>query len=340
MMIIANHTTFLDILAMGMLHPKLIYLVKDHVYNSPTVGCAARLHGAYPVSGGIENGEDFLKHKIAQGFSIIAFPEGSRSRTNKVNRFHKGAFYIAEKLELDILPIMIHGGAEVSPKGSFIIRDGDFTVELLPRINADDLTFGKNYSERPKRIGQYFRKEFRRFRNELEGKTYWHKLLLENYQHKSRNIYTAVKADLKTNASTYKTILASIGEKDKIIHLSKDQGQLDLLLALDAIDRKIYTYIENQEARIYLENNYLKHQYSKITVVDTIDQAFKHTANVLIINLDSFNLQPFETKIQDEISTLILLKSGTASAIENILKSGFSMDKKGDRYMILKRTKV
>lgn len=339
-MIIANHTTFLDILATGMLHPKLIYLVKDHVYNSPTVGSAARLHGAYPVSGGIENGEAFLKNKLAQGFSIIAFPEGSRSRSNKVNRFHKGAFYLAEKLELDILPVMIHGGAEVSPKDSFIIRDGDFTVELLPRIKADDLSFGKNYSERPKRIGQYFRKEFRRFRNELEGETYWHKLLLENYQYKNRDIYKAVKTDLKTNDSIYKTIVTSIREKDKIIHLSKDQGQLDLLLALDAIDRKIYSYIENQEARTTLKNNYLTHQYSKITVMNSIEEAFKPTASVLIINLDSFNLQQLKTKIQDEISTLILLKHGTSHASEAIIKEHFFIDKSEDNYMILQRTKV
>ena len=126
-LLVANHTSFLDILAMGMLHPKLIYLVKDHVYNSPTVGSAAKLHGAFPVSGGLENGEAFLEEKVAQGFSIVAFPEGARSTTNKIHRFHKGAFYLSEKLGLDILPVMIHGGSEVSPKGSFIIRDGSFT---------------------------------------------------------------------------------------------------------------------------------------------------------------------------------------------------------------------
>lgn len=337
-MLIANHTTFLDILATGMLHPKLIYLVKDHVYNSPTVGSAARLHGAYPVSGGIENSEAFLRHKIAQGFSIIAFPEGARSTSNKVNRFHKGAFYLAEKLELDILPVMIHGGAEVSPKDSFIIRDGDFTVKLLPRIKAGDLTFGKNYSECPKRIGQYFRTEFRKFRNEIEGETYWHKLLLENYRYKSRAIYTSVKADLKIYRSTYKSILEFIGQKDKIIHLSKDQGQLDLLLALDSIDRKIFSYLENQEARITLKNNYLTHQYSKITVVNNIYEAFKHTANVLILNLDSFDPLQFESKIRNEISTLILLKFSKSSSFENITSSGWSIAKQEDDFTILNRS--
>ena len=98
-MLIANHTSFLDILVMGMLHPKLIYLVKDHVYNSKTVGSAAKLSGAYPVSGGVENGEAYLREKMAQGFSLIAFPEGTRSTNNKIKRFHKGAFYLAQQLK-------------------------------------------------------------------------------------------------------------------------------------------------------------------------------------------------------------------------------------------------
>lgn len=339
-MLIANHTSFLDILAMGMLHTKLIYLVKDHVYNSPIIGSAAKLHGAYPVSGGIENGEAFLKQKIEQGFSIIAFPEGARSTSNKINRFHKGAFYLAEKLELDILPVMIHGGAEVSPKNSFIIRDGDFTVEILPRIKANDLSFGATYSQRPKQIGQYFRTEFRKFRMEIEGKSYWHQLLLENYRHKGNDLYKTVKSDLKQNGSIYKTILESIGEKDKIIHLSEDQGQLDLLLALDSIDRKIYSYLENNGARTVLKNNYLTHQYSKITVVDSVNEAFKHNANVLILNLDSVDLEQLEHKIQNEITILILLKSGKTNAIQHALENSFSIHNQGDKYIILKRTEV
>lgn len=339
-MLIANHTSFLDILAMGMLHPKLIYLVKDHVYNSPIIGSAAKLHGAYPVSGGIENGEAFLKQKIEQGFSIIAFPEGARSTSNKINRFHKGAFYLAEKLELDILPVMIHGGAEVSPKNSFIIRDGDFTVELLPRIKVNDLSFGATYSQRPKQIGQYFRTEFRKFRMEIEGESYWYQMLLENYRHKGNNLYKTVKSDLKDNGSTYRAILESIGEKDKIIHLSQDQGQLDLLLALDSIDRKIYSYLENSESRAILKNNYLTHQYSKVTVVDSVNEAFKHNANVLIFNLDSVNLKQLEHKIQNEITILILLKSGNTNTVPRTLEKGFSIHNQGDKFITLKRTEV
>jgi len=335
-MLIANHSSFLDVLAMGALHPKLIYLVKDHVYNSPTIGSAAKLHGAYPVSGGIENGEAFLKQKVDQGFSIIAFPEGERSTSNKVKRFHKGAFYLAEKLQLDILPVMIHGASEVSPKNSFIIRDGDITLELLPRIKSGDLSYGKTYSERPKQFGQYFRTEFRKFRMSLESENYWHSLLLQNYEHKGNERYKIVKADLKSNASIYKTIMESVGEKDKIIHLSNDHGQLDLLLALDAIDRKIYSYLENEEARAILKNNYLTHQYSKIVIMDSVDAVFENQANVLILNHHAITAEQIEHRINDGIRILILLKTNNPVFMEQAIKKGFSVVLKEANLTILK----
>jgi hypothetical protein len=98
-MIIANHTSFLDILAIGMLHPKIIFLVNDWVYNSPFFGKAVKLAGFYPVSSGIENGVSHLQKKVDQGYSLMAFPEGTRSYTNKMKRFHKGAFFLAEKFK-------------------------------------------------------------------------------------------------------------------------------------------------------------------------------------------------------------------------------------------------
>ncbi len=152
--IIANHTSFLDTLAIAMTTHKIIYLVNDWVYQSPVFGKLVRALGFYPVSQGIENGMDQLKEKIDQGYSLVVFPEAERSYTNDIKRFHKGAFYLAEQFGLDILPIYIHGNSEVLPKGDFIIYDGSITVKVGNRISKDDLSFGKNYSERTKRSTQ------------------------------------------------------------------------------------------------------------------------------------------------------------------------------------------
>ena len=325
-MLIANHTSFLDILVMGMLHPKLIYLVKDHVYNSKTVGYAVRLHGSYPVSGGIENGETYLNKKMVQGFSLIAFPEGTRSINNKIKRFHKGAFYLAQQLKLDIIPVLIHGCSEVSPKDSFIIRDGAITAELLERIPYDDTSFGENYTQRAKQIGGYFRSEFSKRRDALEGPTYWHTLILENYRFKGKAIFKTVREDLKKQKHTYWEILNRVEEKCTIIHLSQDYGQLDLLLALDSIDRKMISYLINAEARAILKNNYLTHRYSNITVVDSSEKALGNSANVLIVNLESFEMQSVPKKMLDDISILIQLSGSRQISPPSSFVTSFQND--------------
>src|SRR5690606_21187181 len=139
--IIANHSSFLDILIIGMLHPKIIFLVNDWVYNSPFFGKAVRLAGFYPVSNGIENGVAHLQKKINQGYSLMVFPEGTRSYTNKMKRFHKGAFYLSEQFKLDIVPIIIHGNSETLPKGNFVIKSGTQSVKILDRIHFNDSRF-------------------------------------------------------------------------------------------------------------------------------------------------------------------------------------------------------
>ncbi len=337
-MMIANHTSFLDILCMGMQYSKTIFLVADWVYNSPVFGSAAKLAGAYPVSGGIENGEEYLKQKVEQGFSLIAFPEGTRSTSNKIKRFHKGAFYLAEKFQLDIVPILIHGNSEILPKGSFIIRDGSITIDILPRITPDNQDYGTTYTERAKGIGAYFRIEFRRLRNQIEAGHYWQKIILEEYRYKGDAIYKAVKEDLNTNKSTYLTIINLIGQKDRVLHLSKDYGQLDILLACDFIDRKIYSYLDNPEARNILKNSFRTQNYSKIQILSTTNEALEHNANVLILNLDAFDLEQLEHKVKNEITILILLKSRKTNALQYALKKGFSIHDQGDNFIALKRT--
>lgn len=339
-MLIANHTSFLDILCIGMLHPKIVFLVNDWVYNSPIFGSAAKLVGAYPVSGGIENGEAYLQEKVNQGFSIIAFPEGTRSTTNKIKRFHKGAFYLAEQLNLDILPILIHGNSEVLPKGSFVIRDGSITVEILPRITPKNTALGENYTQQAKGVGAYFRNEFRRLRNEIETERYWHSTILEHFRFKGDKVYKEVKKDLKANASTYSSILEIIGKKDPIAHISEDYGQLDLLLALDSIDRKIFTYLKDANALALLQHNFLTQQYSKITVLENQIDTPSAGANTLILDTEEIDFQKFKKYLQSEITTLILLKSGMKVDLQQVLALNFSIPIQNDNFIVLNKKLV
>ncbi|WP_299439111.1 1-acyl-sn-glycerol-3-phosphate acyltransferase [uncultured Aquimarina sp.] len=258
--IIANHSSFLDIISIGMLYPKLIYLVKDWVYDNPVFGRAAKLAGFYPVSSGIEGGVEHLREKVNQGYSLIAFPEGSRTDTAKMSRFHKGSFYLAQELNLDILPVIIHGNTQVSPKGDFIIHDGAVQLKILPRITADNKEFGDGYNERTKKISAYFKEQYFDLQKDLEGVNYYNKALLNNYRYKS--CYKEIKKDFSIHKEKYYKAASFVEHRDRVLQYSDDYGQFSLYLSFRrpyvkqkgilvdeeklAVARNCYTAIRNK----------------------------------------------------------------------------------------------
>ncbi|MBV8325815.1 MMPL family transporter [Chryseobacterium sp.] len=286
--IIANHTSFLDTLAIAMTTHKIIYLVNDWVYQSPIFGKLVRALGFFPVSQGIENGMDKLKEKVAQGYSLVVFPEAERSYTNDIKRFHKGAFYLAEQFNLDILPIYIHGNSEVLPKGDFIIYDGSITVKIGDRISKDDISFGKNYSERTKKINAYFRDEFARLRETLEDENYFKKKLFLSYLYKNSDVVKEVKEDFNTHKSVYFELNKHIPKDANILHIANDFGQKDALLTLYQAGRRIFSIIKDDEKRETAAHSYLVKK-RKLHYIKDFTEVNKDI-DVLIISDPDFNM--------------------------------------------------
>ena len=334
--IIANHNSFLDILAVGMLHPKIIFLVNDWVYNSPVFGKAVKLAGFYPVTSGIENGLSHLQKKVDQGYSLMAFPEGTRSLTNKIKRFHKGAFYLAEQLKLDIVPVLIHGNSEVLPKGSFIIKNGSLTLKILDRIPFEDNSLGTTSREKTKAISQLFKTEFNVLRNEIEHDTYFHNIVLEDYRYKGDALYKTVKTDLKNNSENYKRIIDTITEKDGILHISKDFGQLDFLLALDRPNRKLFTFIESDPERALVKNSYISNTHYRISIFDSIEETLENKTQVAIINSEHIAENQIKN-MANSANLFILLKESRNLYTEVIFQLGYQTEFENETLIILKK---
>ncbi|MGN7866585.1 MMPL family transporter [Chryseobacterium sp. 22458] len=310
--IIANHTSFLDTLAIAMATHKIIYLVNDWVYQSPVFGKLVKALGFYPVSQGIENGMEKLKEKIDQGYSLVVFPEAERSYTNDVKRFHKGAFYLAEQFNLDILPLYIHGNSEVLPKGDFIIYDGSITVKVGTRISKDDMSFGKNYSERTKRINAYFREEFAKLREEIEDENYFKKILFLSFLYKDTDVVKEVKKDFYSNKSVYFELSKHIPNDANILHIADDYGQKDVLLTLYQAGRRIFSLIKNNEKQTIAAHNYLVKR-RKIQYIKELSEVNKKI-DVLLVSDDSFT----GNTIQELPDTIIFVNTeNTLSENEN-----------------------
>jgi len=284
--LIANHASFLDILSVGMLHPKLIYLVKDWVYDNPVFGRAAKLAGFYPVSSGIEGGVEHLRKKVEQGYSLIAFPEGSRTETAKMSRFHKGSFYLAQELNLDILPVLIHGNAQVSPKGDFIIHDGATQLKILPRIKPEDTSFGNGYAEKTKKISTYFKEQYCTLQEELEGVNYYKKALLNNYRYK--NCFSTIQKDFRDHKKTYYKATTFIEPKDKVLYCGDDYGQFLIYLCFKRPYTKLKSVWMDETKLSVAKNCYsvIRHKIDFLRIEDLtstkIDVLLLHTTTPLL----------------------------------------------------------
>jgi uncharacterized protein len=270
--IISNHQSFLDILVSTMLNPKVVLLTSDWVWNSPVFGAVVRMADYYPVAEGAEGSIDKLREKVAQGYSIVVYPEGTRSPDMQMKRFHKGAFYIAEQLNLDILPILIHGTGYTMSKNDFLLKDGNITVEYLPRISKDDLSWGDGYTARTKQISRYFKAQYEQLRAAKETPAYFREQLIYNYLYKGPVLewYMRIKTKLENNYALFHELLPKEG---RILDIGCGYGFMAYMLQWLAKDRDI-TGIDYDDDKIitaqhcYLKNDHVHFEQADITTYE------------------------------------------------------------------------
>ncbi len=236
--VISNHSSFMDILVSAMLHPKLILLTNKWVWNSPVFGGVVRLADYYPVAEGADDGVVRLGQRTKEGYSVVVFPEGTRSSDGKIGRFHKGAFYLAEALQLPILPLLNHGSDKTIPKGTMYVNDGAITLKMLPHIEPNDLQFGSTYQERAKNIGRYFRQEFEKFRRECETPEYFRNRLISNFVYKGPVLewYARVKIRLEDNYKIFHELVPAQGH---VLDLGCGYGFLAHMLHMLEPERRV-----------------------------------------------------------------------------------------------------
>lgn len=235
---VANHQSVLDILLMIMLSPKIILLTNKWVWNSPLFGYVVRLAGYYPIFEGSEPGIDKLKSKIDKGYSIAIFPEGTRSKDGKIGRFHKGAFYFAQKLKLDIIPVVFYGTSHCIAKGSFVVRDRTITIKILPRIKFIDPEFGISYQQKTKIIHKLFKKQYALLEKETHTPEFYRKKLIANFLFKGPLLEWYMKVKLRLE-SDYQLFHKLVPIEGVIIDGGCGYGFMAYMLAFLAPQRKI-----------------------------------------------------------------------------------------------------
>ncbi|WP_308745767.1 1-acyl-sn-glycerol-3-phosphate acyltransferase [uncultured Bacteroides sp.] len=239
--IIANHQSFIDILVLLSLSSKVLMMTNHWVWHSPFFGAIIRYADFYYIGEGYEQYIERMKKKVEEGYSIAVFPEGTRTYNGKMKRFHKGAFYLAETLQLDILPILLYGNDKIIAKAQpFNVRKGIIYTEILPRIPVGDPSFGTTYQERTKRISTYMKLEYARIcreKNTTDNPAFY-EALIQNYIYKGPIVewYIRIKVKMERNYRLFNRLIPTQGQ---ITDIGCGFGPLCYMLHLLSEDRDI-----------------------------------------------------------------------------------------------------
>ena len=261
--IIANHQSFIDILVLLSLSSKILMVTNHWVWHSPFFGAIIRYVDFYYIGEGYEQYMERMRKKVEEGYSIAIFPEGTRTYNGKMKRFHKGAFYLAETLQLDILPILLYGNNKIIAKAQpFNIRKGIIYTEILPRIPADDLSFGTTYQERTKRISAYMKEGYARIcreKNTTDDPAFY-EALIQNYIYKGPVVewYIRIKVKMERNYRLFNRLIPAQGQ---ITDIGCGFGPLCYMLSMLSEDRDILGIDYDEDKIALAQHGWLRNEH-------------------------------------------------------------------------------
>ena len=118
---VSNHQGMFDIfLIFGHLGRQFKWMMKHQLRKMPFIGFAcARSHQIFVDKRGaskIKRTYDQARQILQGGISLCVFPEGARTFTGHMGVFRRGAFMLADELQLPVVPLTINGSFDVMPR--------------------------------------------------------------------------------------------------------------------------------------------------------------------------------------------------------------------------------
>ncbi|EGQ80172.1 long-chain-fatty-acid-CoA ligase [Fusobacterium animalis ATCC 51191] len=82
-----------------------------------------------------------LAKLLKENKNIAIYPEGTRTRDGKIDKFKKAFAILAKELNVDVQPYVISGAYELFPANKKFPRPGKITVEFLDKMKVENLTY-------------------------------------------------------------------------------------------------------------------------------------------------------------------------------------------------------
>jgi len=142
--VVSNHQSLLDILVAFTLLFPFKWVSKAEIFKVPFIGWNMFLNNYVGLKRGnrksIEEMMTAAGKHLDNGSSVYMFPEGSRSEDGSVNNFKPGAFTLAKKHDVPILPIVINGTTRALPKHSLNFHGSHhISIEVLDPIPTSEI---------------------------------------------------------------------------------------------------------------------------------------------------------------------------------------------------------
>lgn len=140
-----NHQSFADIVSLFVNLPTPFrWVIKKEILKIPLFGRAMKATGAICLDRSdrersvksLQEGTD----KLGGGWSVLIYPEGTRTPDGLLHAFKKGAFMMAVQTGIPILPVTCNGAFKIMPKNSLLFRPGHVTLSIGDPILTKGLT--------------------------------------------------------------------------------------------------------------------------------------------------------------------------------------------------------
>ena len=147
---ISNHQSLIDVVFMpAILPPEVKFVAKRELLLIPLWGWGFAAGGAILIdrskprramadmAAGVQ--------KMPKGWSVTIFPEGTRPKDGQLKPFKRGAFYIAAKTGLPVVPVGLDGARDIVPPDGWLVRPGEVRVVVgapIPSAGWDTQDLG------------------------------------------------------------------------------------------------------------------------------------------------------------------------------------------------------
>lgn len=145
--VVANHVSHLDAPVLLKAIPAsirgrlVVAAAKDYFYRNRFIGALVSLSFATIPFDRKEDSQASLAgcaELLSRGWSLLIFPEGTRSPTAELGRVRHGVAVLAKQSRLPVLPMFVHGLGDIMPKGTVAPLPGGVVVDVGEPIAANE----------------------------------------------------------------------------------------------------------------------------------------------------------------------------------------------------------